>query len=103
MFGSFRSLQQVGSQRRFIGLPRASWAARTMQSSCGGKPQRCQRSHSPQLKSRLRRRLAAVAQLVNILQRMLSVRIILLPGPGWHAGVRLRAGMSGGIDQDQLG
>ena len=72
---------------RFIGLPRASWAARTMQSSCGGRPHRCQRSHSPQLKSRLRRRRAGDVQLVNIRRRMLSVRIILLPA--FSIGVQL--------------
>src|SRR6266545_3911982 len=47
--------QQTGRCKRLTGVaPRAIWATLWMQSSWGGKPHRCQRSQSPQVKPDLR-------------------------------------------------
>jgi hypothetical protein len=70
--------QQTGRWKRLTGVPRAIWATLWMQSSWGGKPHRCQRSQSPQVKPELRAQVQAIL-LGNSRRMMWGVRITVLP------------------------
>jgi len=72
--------QQTGRCKRLTGVaPRAIWATLWMQSSWGGKPHRCQRSQSPQVKPDLRAHEVRAILLGNSRRMMWSVRIAVLP------------------------
>src|SRR5262249_6398077 len=76
------AIQHVERRKRLTGVaPRAIWAALWIQSSWGGKPQRSQRSQSPQVKPDLRGHRDMRAILLGNTRRMMSsVRITVLHG-----------------------
>jgi hypothetical protein len=76
------AVQQTGRCKRLTGIaPRAIWAALWIQSSWGGKPHRCQRSQSPQVKPDVRGRRDLRPIPLGDNRRMISsVRIAVLHG-----------------------
>jgi hypothetical protein len=55
----------IFARRLAFQSPRAIWSARTMQVLLGGKPQRFDRSQSPQVKSQLDRSATSFAKLAK--------------------------------------
>jgi hypothetical protein len=95
--------QQMGRWKRLTGVaPRAIWATLWIQSSWGGKPHRCQRSQSPQVKPDLRAHELRAILLGNSRRIMWSVRITVLHAHKLDSHAEYSTAIISGIDQDQI-
>src|SRR4029450_5818782 len=92
------AVQQTGRRKRLIGAPRAIWAALWIQSSWGGKPHRCQRSQSPQVKPDVRAHDVRAILFGNSRRIMWGVRIM----SSMDSFAEYPTAIISGIDQDQI-